>query len=296
MSFENEHILDEAFIRARPPRRIDFFSRSTIFFSGFMSQFGWLFFGFGLIFFWVFGGAAGIKHFSLFEGDWQPTKGVILSTYGTSSSINETTVYGNDFTYTINGNEYFAISYTTGNRYYEGQEIDVEYKNRNPDKARIVNSRMAHFPFWTSLITLIFPFVGLVFILVGMRRNIRANYLMKYGVFTRGERLSKEATNTTINDQPVYKYEFTFTSDDKSYIATCSTHQTHRVEDDKQEIILYDARNPEISVVYDAIEGYPAIDEDGNMGPVPAGNIIYLIVPGISIIGHGLFILFYYFI
>ena len=40
---------------AQPPRHVPWLVRSQVLFGGFASQFGWLFFGFGFIFVWIFG-------------------------------------------------------------------------------------------------------------------------------------------------------------------------------------------------------------------------------------------------
>ncbi|MCI5137665.1 MAG: hypothetical protein D3922_04445 [Candidatus Electrothrix sp. AR1] len=61
----------------------------NIFFGGFANQFGWIFFGFGMIFFWIFALNADVS-FLLFSGERVTVQGMVTDSRETSASVDET--------------------------------------------------------------------------------------------------------------------------------------------------------------------------------------------------------------
>ena len=132
---------------------------------------------------------------------------------------------------------------------------------------------------------MIFPLVGFGLCISGLMQNRKALYLLRFGRSTRGHMVSCQRTNTSINDDYVYAYEFEFEVGRKKYIAHCKTHLTEVVEDEEREIILYMDYNPSKNVVYDAMSGAPQITNDGRLVQSSVSAIKYLLIP---IVGSGI--------
>jgi len=257
-------------------------------FGGFLNQFGWLFFGFGMIFFWIFGAKADFS-FIHFRGEVVTVQGISLGAYETSYSSNEVPVVENLFKFTDSfGDEWQGISYATGRYYNEGDEVTVEYPKGKPEYARIQGMRISMFGPWVLFVT-IFPLIGLMFIVFGFKLGLKANRLLKKGIITQGKLVKKERTQTEINEQPVYKLTFIF-KDRLGYEqeAIVKTYRTHELEDDKYETLLFMENNPEKVILADALPGKVKIDESGIIAGTSGSKALAVsILPLVSIIGHG---------
>lgn len=285
---------EDRHIRELPPRTIDWYTQATIVFGGFFQQFGWIFFGFGMIFFWVFGWNSEARYWLDSFGKWEETTGVIIMSDRTGASQNGATVMRLTFQYEVGGKRLIAKAYESGSGFEEGVEVPVLYKKSNPKKAYIKGARRAMFSGWALFVS-IFPLVGLIFITVSIKSNLKFLDLLKIGEFTRGSLCAKEATGGYIKinnaTYPIFKYEFEFEYKNKPYKATTQTHLAELVEDEKKEIILFDRFNPAYSVVYDTMPNAPDINPAGFMEVATWRQAWVFLVPGISILGHGSWLL-----
>lgn len=268
-------------LRDAPPRDLSPLTQLTVLFGGTFVQMGSVFFGAGMAFLIGFLPQSQIKHLFSFDGEWTQGRGVITTIERTNVEVNNHDVYAYSFDYQNNGTNYSDVSYDyMRSDIAEQQPVVIEYKSGNPARARIAGMDEEMMPAWIILLLLIFPGVGGTFLVIGLRRNIRALRLLINGVFTKGVLLDKQATNTRINNQMVYRYEFEFDVERHGkIIATCSTHHTRLVEDEGEEIILYDAENPDYNVVYDAIPMAPYINRRGEMENAPFYKAGVLVLP-----------------
>lgn len=273
-------------LRDLPPRNINLYTKAIVLFGGFMQQFGWIFFVMGSLFSWIFIPMSSVKYWFEFGKKWQTTPGKIVSAEPTNSSVNDQTVYQYLQSFEVNGQRYTGKSYSVGQDYRGGEQVTIEYDANNPSDSHVEGARRSAFPAFV-LFVLIFPIVGLVFILVSIRQNLKAIKLLEIGEFTRGTLCSKEATNSSVKinntTYPVYKYSFEFQAGGQAHSATCKTHQAWLVEDEEREIILYDKYNPSFSVVFDAGGNMPEITEQGMFATPGLGKAVNLILPFIGI-------------
>ena len=277
---------------AEPPRPVPPTVRVAALFGGFFNQFGWLFFGFGMIFVWAFVPGIDFTSWYRFRGDVATTQGTVTAVRKTHMSENNVEVYEIRYAFAADdGRRYEGTSYTTGARYGEGQTVDVEYCKDDPGVSRIAGARRRPAPIWVSFV-LVFPLVGLVFIVAGLKRGMKANRLLGRGKVGLGTLKSKEPTNTSINDQPVYKLTFEFAAEDgQTYEVVAKTHETHLLEDDAEERLLYDPWNPRYAAMLDNLPGAPEIDETGRLHPRSvARGLAVLILPLLTLLGHGLYV------
>lgn len=280
---------------AQPPRYVPWLVRSQVLFGGFANQFGWLFFGFGFIFVWIFGLNADLSGFLFRVGEVSIAEGVVLKVESTGASVNETPVYAYSYTFRVESQEreYQGVSYSTGRQYEPGWPVTVEYLSRRPEISRIHGARQAAFGPWVLCLVLLFPLIGLGFMLSGFRGGLKGNRLLARGKVAVGRLTSKEPTNTTINNQPVYKLTFEFQDEYGGVHEVVSkTHLPHLLEDEVEEELLYDPHNPANAVMLDNLPGSPDIDE---MGYIHATDfkrgLLPLVLPGLTVLVHGVLFL-----
>ncbi len=279
-----------------PPRSVPLLLRLRLLFGGFLSQFGWLFFGFGLIFVWAFTANMNIKDWRALRGDVESTQGTVTkierhtSRSGRHGRHRKTTWW---YYYTFkgpDGEEYTGVSH--GNRPVKvDDEVTVKFPKGRPEISRIEGLKS----FVTGpegLIPLVFPVVGLVFIMFGFKKGLKANRLLADGELGKGRLKSREKTNTKINKQPVYKLTFEFSnSQGTSYEVSVKTHLPEKLEDQQEEPLLYEPMNPKNAVMLDDLPGSPRIDENGNIrAGSPSAALLSFVIPFIVIIGHGTYI------
>ncbi|MHC4692645.1 MAG: DUF3592 domain-containing protein [Planctomycetota bacterium] len=283
---------------ARPPRSVPLSVRLRVLFGGFLNQFGWIFFGFGLIFVWAFTLNADLTGWYLFRGQLDTTEGKTIDctktlfNEGGSKHSKGTPVYAIRYAFTAaDGTEYIGLSYVTGKQFKQGQAVTVEYPQGKPQTSRIKGMRQKPVGLF-GIFPAVFPMIGLLFIIGGMRKGIKANRLLTLGEQTTGKLKSKERTNTKVNKKIVYKLTFEFnTLEGMTYEVLVKTHETGKLEDQEEEPLLYNPMRPSYAVMLDDLPGNPRINENGNIqAGSAAGTIMLLIIPLATIIGHGIYI------
>lgn len=270
-------------IRENPPRRFNLPTKLAIIFGGTLQQMGWAFGGFGMIFFWVFVMNSEARYLLAFDGEWVAADGIINNISTTNSEVNDRVIFAYDFTYNVKGRVLEGTSYGPSSREYEvNSPVAVEYKSRNPKRVRINKMSSSIFPLGVIFVC-IFPIIGFSFVFIGLYYNLKALRMFVYGKFTKGTLLNKIPTNTQINNQTVFKYEFEFEVAGQKHIAKCRTHQGWKVEDEEMEIILYEPNHPENSIVYDSVAAAPEINPRGELEPVKPFRLSMLILPLLAI-------------
>lgn len=274
------------------PRAVPLSVRLRVLFGGFNNQFGWIFFGLGLIFVWAFTFNADIASPILFRMPTRSTIGIVESVQPTNASENDVPIYEVSYSYfdTL-GRQQNGASYTTGGSGV-GARVAVEYVSAFPGFSRIEGMRREIFGAWAAF-PIIFPLVGLGFLFSGIRFGLKANRLLTDGKIAFGKLISTEGTNTYINNRPVLKLTFAFKAvDGDDWEATAKTHLPQDLRDEEQEPLLYDPKNPSSAVLLDDLPGSTQFDSSGRL--IPASTLEtakVLFFPGLTVIGHGIFLL-----
>lgn len=278
----------ERILHDKPPRSLDIFTQAVILFGGFNVQFGLGFVAFGSIFVWAFGMNSEAITFFEKKADWVEHFAVVERMENTNASENNQTIYKCHYKYIVDATEYSGKGYTLSYSIQEGSEIRILYNKNQVDKSKMKDGRTQPFPWWVVLIVFIFPLSGTLLAVFGISKNINALKLFKQGYFTKGVMQSKVSTggSITIDNRryPIHDYEFTFEVEGKTYIGSCRTHLAEKVEDEEEEIILYDQFYPESNVVFDSIGNAPAISDYGNFVPFGSEKAVYLIIPTLVIL------------
>lgn len=268
-----------------PPRTLPVTLTVRALFGGFLSQFGWLFFAFGMLFVWVFDAGGGVVEAVRFLGSTETVKGEVIASAGTSMSVNDTQVFRNDYFFELaDGTEYQGISYETGSWLDPEEVVEIEYLVRNPNVSRIVGMRSTPAGFVVVFI-FVFPLVGAALGGFAFWKGLGVMRVMSRGRLTRGTLLTSEATSTRVNEQPVMKLTFTFEDEyGGTHHAVAHTHEPERLQDEARELVIYDPRAPSEAAVLDELPCQPRVDAEGRLTPTQHGlpTALYLLLPGVS--------------
>lgn len=269
-------------------RHVPFSTALAVLFGGFFVQFGAGFFAFGMIFWWVFGAQADVTSWYRFSGELQRTTGVALAcehtgiTEGGGDHSPGTPIYRIEYEYyELQGSTPITgICFATGMNPAPGQQVEIEYEPGNPAVSRIVGTRKSAIDAWGIFVAL-FPALGLIFMGLGLRGNLRAVRVLRTGKLARGKLVEKQATNTRINNRTVYRLTFEFQDEQgRIYRVSGKTHITELLEDEELERLLYDPNHPEGGVLVDALPGRPEITPDGEIrGASPGATLLRMLLP-----------------
>lgn len=273
-----------------PPRHVPLSLRIVNFFNA-VAQIGWFVFGFGMIFFWAFGGNADLS-FLTFRGPHERTTGKLMSVENTGASENERPVEALHYEFSVNGERVLGTSYTTERNMAEGDTVPIEYSADDPSRSRIAGTRRGQFSPAVLLVS-IFPLIGAGILIPTTLMGAKRNRLLREGLFTTGVLKSKEPTNMTVNKRRVYELRFDFTArNGQRYEARARSTDTARLEDETQEPLLYDPNDPTRAYVLDEAPARPQLEMNGELKGKPIAAILSLIIPALVIGGHTLIALF----
>lgn len=276
-------------------RTIPFAVRLRLLFGGPTGNFGWFFMGFGMIFFWVFGGNDLVTDTAFFSGELQSTSGKIVNSYETNLTINKRRVYEFKYNYKVDNQRYSGFEDGYLNDFKVGQKVDVEFPVNDVKRSRIKGFDQGKFQLG---FVIIFPLVGLGFLIFNMIKGLRGIPVLKNGKLANGVLHSIKSTCMKVNKQPVDKYTFQFnTEDGRVYFVSAKTHDRTRFsgEDDVEQIggvvepLVYLEENPDKAFLLDDLPGFPRLDGAGRVKKMSL--IPVLILPTIVLGGHGFWVL-----
>jgi Protein of unknown function (DUF3592) len=274
---------------APPPRSVPF-SVAILSSLNPFAQIGWFVLGFGSIFFWAFAGNADFS-FVTFRGVLDRASGVVSRVEDTRASEAKRRIYANHYQYSVAGQTFDGVSYSSDSSLSSGDPVEVEYAAGAPGKSRIVGQRRALFGPGIVFVS-IFPLIGLGIVYGATRYGSKRARLLRDGVFTTGTLKAKRPTNTTVNNRRVFELVFEFTArDGRKCEATARSSITDRLEDERQEPLLYDPEKPETAVLLDDAPTRPKFDDTGAMVARPLAALFAMILPAIVIMANTLALL-----
>lgn len=274
---------------SQAPRPLTLPIQLQVLFGSFLSQFGWFFVWFGLIFSWIFASDMIINSFR-FQGEFKSAHGAVQSSVqvgssGSRRSGNWKPILGHDVMFEVEGQSFSARGYTTGTEVAPGTPVTVFYKASQPSIARIEGMRTGAFDGPASLITLFFPLVGLFLALPAFFQGLRSIRLLRSGQLAKARLVKREPANMRVNNQQVWKLIFSFTVKGKIYEHIFQTHLPESVTDEAEETLLYDSARPEYSVLLDGLPGGTRIDpQTGQLtGPHLISSLLLLLQPALAV-------------
>ena len=145
---------------------------------------------------------------------------------GGSEHTDGTPIYAHRYHFTYQGQSYEGVSYHLGARLRRTSTVTIEFPAGRPERSRIQGMRTAPFG-WPALFVVVFPLIGAGFVLGTLWSGWNRVYLLKHGELRPGKLVDKQPTNTSINDQTVYKLTFEFeTSLGQAAQTIVRTHET----------------------------------------------------------------------
>jgi hypothetical protein len=237
------------------PRQISRGLKAKIVFSNPRAWIGAVFLGMGLLFTAIFAPMSDLNFSNPLDISPSIATGTIHTIEQTSATENKKRIYRFDFDYFVDEQPHYGSSYYRGNSGLNpGDQVEVEYDKNNPGFARIKNFRMAPFNGDTFLIMLIFPVSGFLLVILAIRKARKNIMLVRTGYVTTGRVVSKEATNSRVNKRRVYKIGFEYTgTDGMTRHGSVRTHQPERLEDEENELLLFNPDQPDEAVMLDAL-------------------------------------------
>jgi len=281
-------------VLAPPPRPVPFGLRLVVMFGGVLSLLGWCFLGLGMVFVWLVAPRQAPLWAVALGRPLGSAPGVVVESRPTNVRVNDAPVYWHTYTFTgPDGREYHGVSYRTGGALPSGAAVQVEYVSGRPELSQIRGMSRNMVPEWVFPIVGFFPLVGLAFMVSSLRQGLKANRLLAHGQLAWGVLRGKQPTGAKINGREVYKLSFEFvTPDGRKCTASAKTHEPERLEDQRQERLLYDALHPDYAVMLDSLPGSPEVSPAGHLEPPPMGRVIgATLVPTIAVVGHGSYLL-----
>ena len=235
-------------------KQLSIFLKIKLLISGVLGIIGIAFFTIGMLFFVVFMQLINFDDLKLAMGS-EESEGVLISVEETNSTENDVTVYEYKYSFTPNhGKTYINKSYKAGRVTFLYKRVPIEYKASNPEISRIKGMDSGQFPVFVIFFILIFPLIGLIFLIISIKKGLKNIEILKYGKIAFGTFERMEPTNESINNQTVYKFYFNFTTEDSnSYTATGKTHKVHKLQDEANEPLVYNPKNPNEAIMLDSL-------------------------------------------
>ena len=272
-----------------PPRVLSQAALLRLRFGNAVTQFGAFFFFFGLAFARIFVPAADLG--GGLSDDVARIQAELTDAESTNyaeGSDPGTPIWRIHYRYSVDGLPYEGSSYVTASaKPTTGGRIQIDYERTAPAESVAVGGRRK--PFGPSvLFVLLFPLVGGGLIFFMWRRAGRRIDLLRNGILTDALIKGREATNMVVNNRPVYRLDLEFVDEDGvAHSASTRTHETERLEHEV-EPLLYAPENPDCLQLLDAM---PAVtrDHEGRIqirGGTPL--VVLLLIPGLGVLGHGL--------
>lgn len=294
-----------------PPRHVHWNISVCELFGG-IAQLGWFALGFGLMFVWVFTLKMDFSQ-PVFWGGADILPGKILKSEGTKFSIDRSAVYG--FTYTFKDSKGIpqkGISYSNWQRYKPGDTCIIEVARFNNSLTRIQGTGRTPVGLF-GLFPVLFLIIGLMMVLSRFRKGFRTIRLLSKGCFAYASYTHTEKASDLIktrarsspkateeNGRIVYRVYHTFeTIDGQKYEIYTDTSYPKDLHDQKQELLVYNPNNPSDAILLDSMISKIRPAENGQLvihGMKPLSALLFLIIPILTIAGHGWYIYHKFFI
>ena len=282
-------MLESSLRFAPPPRRVPF-SLSIVHVLNPIAQIGWFVFGFGSIFFWAFVTNADFSFITM-RGDLANASGVVTRVVDTSAREARRVIRANHYQYSVAGRTLEGVSYSNDSSLSPGDRVAVEYSVGTPERSRIAGQRRKMFNPGVAFVT-IFPLIGLLLVFFATRWGSRRARMLRDGILTTGVLQSKKPTNVRVNNRPVFELAFEFTArDGRKCLAKARSSMPQRLEDEREEPLLYDPENPEKAIMIDEDMSRPQFDDSGGLRARPVAAALSMILPGLVIAANVLALL-----
>lgn len=276
------------------PRPVPLRTLLTVLLGSFYARFGWLVLAIGLVTGWTFARHADYSAplFAVLAKD--TANGLVVEVSethareGCDEGESGRRIFQVRYTFVAQGSAREGVSYTSWDPPTPGQRVTIEYLRLDARLSRIRGMRRAWFEL-SAAVGLVFPLIGAGFLFHGLGQGIQGCQLLRKGRLSWGRLKDNRPTNVTINNRLVMALTFEFRAcDGMDYQIVAKSHEPESMEDEPEELVLYDPADPAYAVVLDALPGPPVIRRDGEIAPSGWPKVVWVLaVPALSLIGAG---------
>jgi hypothetical protein len=248
---------------------------------------GWAVLLMGSLFAWVFGSQADSSGILFGWNRAERVPGVVEASWETGFSENNRSIWAVRYSFVdVAGRSHEGVSYTRAGRREPGTAVRVEHVQGDPSTSRVEGMRRRPLGGWVLFVVLIFPIVGAGMAAGAWRAARRPTRLLVEGKLGHGRLVSKHQTSTEVNDRTEYAMTFEFAAEGAGrYRVEARTHRPELLEDDAEEPLLYDPRDPSYATLLDHLPGTPRIRPDGEIAfRHSAAGILALALPPLTIL------------
>ncbi len=266
--------------RLPEPRAVAWTVRMAMYTHGAIRQFGWVFAALGSLFCGFF-----LHYTDLRIGGYDAhASGEVVKLEATNSSSNDRRIYAVVFRFRGGepAQDYQDTSYTTAPPGV-GDQMGVEYEWDDPDEARMQGAHSRPFSPVLSLV-LIFPLAGMGFALIRIGESRRVVWLLRRGRAVKAKVIARGKGNMKINETSETKLTLQFV-DDRGLARTfdVSTFSPELLEDDAEELALYDPDRPQRAITLDHLPGKLKVHDDRVEATGSVGQLLFLPIMALSL-------------
>jgi len=271
-------------------RHIPFALKIKIIFGSVATLIGLIFLTFGLIFSSIFLSMSDFSDWR-FTKDSPRAKAVITQTEIAFATEQGKTITAYHYEFTdLQGIKQKGISYGTDQIYQVGDEARVIFLEKNPEYSRIENLKRKPFGKYV-LLTLLFPLIGLLMILLTLPKSLKELHILREGVLGEARFVEMQSTNIEVNRKPLMKLFFELNVANKTYRVSTQTHREaviRKLSDGTPQKLLYLPQDPHQVVFIENIIGKPTFRTDGSIAEYPLfPAVLYLLFPIVCLIVLG---------
>lgn len=188
--------------------------------------------------------------------NWQDTfteKGKILASnktlYGYGDEISSTSIFGYNYNYIINDTLYEGVGYSTGQKYFVGDSVDIRILQNDHKLSLIKGLRKSPFDLWVLCI-IVLPISGLYVLIRGIKLGISLGDILSRGIYTIGKYDKSIETNEKQVDEKLFKHSIEFTDLNGNKCVTSYSSIRKKIKNDIE--LVYDKVNPNNTFIFDS--------------------------------------------
>jgi|GEM_PF-4926166 len=170
-------------------------------------------------------------------------------------------VFSNHFSFYHEGKLHKGITKSIEEEYQKGDEVGIEFQYDNPSNAQIEGHDL-----WPAeiLVPVGFGILALIVIIVRIRKGLLVISMLQKGHLAWAKLLKKEGTGVFLDQHEVFKMTFEYRDlQNQRHRIIVKTHVNEELEDDPEEPVLFEPRNPQNAIMFDQWDLYASWTENG---------------------------------
>lgn len=195
----------------------------------------------------VFISKSDLKSFSYFNKELIEAKAVITDIKTTNSSINEQSILEFHYRFLEHDQTQIGTSYSAGYNISVEDTVLIEFVQNDLSTSRIVGMTNAPFGLYATFFVLIFPLLGLIFIIYELKDLRKCINILGDFSITTGKLLSKKASFSDTDDHVQYIIEYKYQHHKTQYTNNFTTVWPKKFK--KTETLIISNLVPEESIL-----------------------------------------------